>query len=945
MDMMSKEIEKAFKEYELKYNALMEAIEDGIYVSSPDYLINYMNPAMRKKTADNAIGKVCYSTLYGREEKCPWCISGEISKREAEISNPKDGKHYHIMQFMVPSDNSISRFTIVKDITEQKNIEERLHESETRYRTVLENIEDGFYEVDLSGNFTFVNDSMTKCLGYTREELIGMNYKQYTNKDNADKVYHAYNNVYLTGKATEVFEWEIITKKDEKRYLAGSVSLVKNQKGHSVGFRGIIRDITDRKNVEEGLKKAKIEADNANRELMELNKSLEYSIAKATEMAIEAETASVAKNQFLANMSHEIRTPLNAIVGMTDLLLDTKLNHEQREFLQLVRFCSDSLLEVINEILDFSKIEAGELHLEEIDLDLMQIAGETMKALGIKAREKEIELAYYIAPDVPYYLLGDPMRVKQILVNLIGNAIKFTEKGEVVLKIEREWEKEGEVSLLFSIEDTGIGVPEDKQHLIFEPFIQADGSITRKFGGTGLGLAICKRLVRLMAGKIWIESPRQLKENPGSIFHFTSIFKVQKKPEKNLNLILPQDLKGLSVLILDSNQTVAYILHKILVDIGASPVIANNTKEGFNALKNSHAEGKSFSILLLDAFLCEEYDFSILENLSENQDIIIAVILMVTPSNERQEICFSKMPEKSITITKPVTPFDLIESIMTTLGHAGEYDYGESSSHILTECCFSKLHVLVAEDNEMNQKVAINMLKKLGHSVVIANNGKEALDILLKEQFDLILMDGQMPEMDGIQATYLIRQKEEEMKKKRIPIIALTAHAMKGDRERFLAAGMDDYISKPIKKDELSAVIKRCLEGLKKEQDKTDNINESTEAEQGEPIDIVEAIEIMDGNIELLKDCFNDFINNYPQLIENIKKAIDDKDSQALDKSAHRFKGTLKYLAAPKGSEFAYYLEMKGKENNFDNTNELYNSLYEECLRIKDFMLKYEKQN
>ncbi len=566
------------------------------------------------------------------------------------------------------------------------------------------------------------------------------------------------------------------------------------------------------------LLKTKEKAETMNVELKSLTKQLEVEIARANEMAVKAEIATMSKSKFLSNMSHEIRTPLNAIVGMTDLVMDTKLDDEQLDYIESIRSSSDSFLELINNILDFSKIEADKLELENIDFDLRKITWDVMAIMSVKAHEQGLELAYHVSSDVPLLIVGDPTRTKQILINLIGNAIKFTKKGEVVLRVKREDKNKDQIELDFSIMDTGVGVPKSGQEKIFEPFSQADDSTTRSFGGTGLGLTITSQLVKAMNGKMWIESPAfKTKEFPGSIFHFKAIFGQSSKEDSQANAVpdLLEKLNGLRALVIDDNETNLSILSEILSEWGIIPAAYNNGK---NALKAIEKNDREFQFAILDATMPDMDRFILAETLNEHRAFDGAIIIMLTLSGSQENDRHKMQSDFSYFINKPVRPDNLKKIILNSIGVAVVKRNATEEKLPGSDSIVQQLKILMAEDNKMNQKVAGSMLKKMGHSVVVANNGIEAVSAFENEKFDLILMDGQMPEMDGFEATRKIRTLESQKpEKSHIRIIALTANAMKGDRKRFIGAGMDDYIPKPVKKRTLTDVITRCMEKSTKE--------------------------------------------------------------------------------------------------------------------------------
>jgi CheY-like chemotaxis protein/HPt (histidine-containing phosphotransfer) domain-containing protein len=666
-------------------------------------------------------------------------------------------------------------------------------------------------------------------------------------------------------------------------------------------------------------------------ELQETNKKLDEALENASQMAEGAKAASRAKSQFLANISHEIRTPLNGLTGMIGLLLDTELNHEQRDYAQTASTASEALMLVINDVLDYSKLEVGKVELETIDFDLRLVVEDVMDVLAYKGHQKKLEIACLIDHEVPSPLLGDPGRLRQILMNLVGNAIKFTQEGEVVLRITVDREQDTQAKITFAVTDTGVGIPEDRMDRLFKSFSQVDSSTTRKYGGSGLGLTISQQLVELMGGQIGVES----KTGKGSRFWFSIVF--EKQPEgQGREIVVPGDISGKRILVVDDNETNRHVLREQLKAWDCRFDEAHNGKAALKRLREARADTDPFDIAIIDMQMPQMDGETLGRKIKEDSDLMDTILVMLTSAGRRGDAARLKEIGFAGYLPKPVRHVQLFECLAAVTGMRKQASKAQPATlvtqHSIAEDRKRRIRILVAEDDATNQKLVRYMLERFGYRADIVSNGQEAINALETVLYDIVLMDVQMPEMDGFEAAAHIRDPDSAVPNHNVPIVALTAHAMKGYRERCIEAGMDEYVSKPIQPNQLLTAIERQVFG--KAPPKA-SVEAEVESPKEEVFDRAGLIERLDGRAELCDSLIGVFVENVSQRIVELEQALTDGDEEQVALQGHAIKGASANMEAQVIRKVAYEIETAAKAGKLKKAGALAGTLEGELERFK----------
>ncbi|MDM8549169.1 response regulator [Desulfobacterales bacterium HSG2] len=829
----------------------------------------------------------------------------------------KDGRIFPMMMngFVIRDEQDRPLFIAAsaRDISEQERMQEELHQTMIQQTIILENVAVGIGFLR-DRKHVWVNKGFEDLFGCPNEEIMGTSSEEfYPSRESYEQFGKDAYPILAEGKT---YRTECMMKrKDGSSFwcnIAGKAILPEDPGQGSIW---ILEDATERRHAQEELKKAKESAEAANREMVKVNRQLEQAIAMANEMAEHADMANRSKSEFLANMSHEIRTPMNGIIGMIGLLLNTPLDSNRRRYAETIQYCADSLLNIIDDILDFSKIEAGKMSLEIINLDIRTAVDEVTEMLAVKTREKNLEFVSLVRHDVPSLLKGDPGRLRQILINLAGNAVKFTEKGEIVIRISLENETGTHATLRFAVTDTGIGIPQSRLDNLFKAFSQADISTTRKYGGTGLGLAISKQLVEMMGGRLRVES----EDGRGSTFWFNAVFEKQQQANGRGKppLVLPADITEKNILVVAPGVTNREAICAHLKFWGCRHRAASDAQEAISLLYQAAEDHTPFHLAIIDA-LSDMNSESVGQTIRADPVLRETIFVMLADQGCHDDTARMSGIGFVTCLTKPISISQLSECLISVLGKPPDRTEDESESARLIKLMPAEvekfgLRILLAEDNPINQEVVADLL--VDCSVTVAVNGKEALELLEKEDFDLVLMDVQMPEMDGLEATKIIRDPGSAVRNHDIPIIAMTARAMEGDRELCLNAGMNHYVSKPVNFQKLFDAINISVSADKEI---------GTDPKEEEPIfDRGSFLACIGNNLKLAEKITRMFIDSYPKHLSKIQKAITDRDNNALTHTAHSFKGMVLNLSADAASDAALKLETIGRDGDLSQDEDL----------------------
>ena len=908
--------EEALRKSEERYRDLFENATDLIQSCQPDGKLLYVNRAWRETlgyTAEEAPDLSIFEIIHPRsreqfQQMFNRAMSGKRVDQFESRFVTKDGRTIHVegtTNCRFEDAKPVEARNIFRDITKRRRAEQALRQSEQQLQAILDNSSAVIYLKEPWGSYILINSSFEKLFHVSKDLVVGKNDLDIFPKETAEALRANDLTALESGGPLELEE--VIPHDDGPHTYLTIKFPLRDSSGSPYAICGMSTDITERK-------------------------QLEAELAHARDAALQSARL---KAEFLANMSHEIRTPMNAIIGMSGLLLDTDLSAEQREFADSVRSSAQSLLSLINDILDFSKIEAGKLSFETMDFDLQNAVEGAIDLIAEAAQAKGVELLSLIDDDVTTQLRGDPGRLRQVLTNLLSNAVKFTDRGgEVVVRVTRD--TGSKERLRFAVVDNGIGIPEEAQQKIFESFSQADGSTTRKYGGTGLGLAISRQLVEMMGGEIGVESA----PGKGSTFWFTAEFEKQSREAVARDI---HRLEGLRVLIVDDNATNRTMLHNQITLWGMRNGSVENGEQALRLLRDQAAAGDPYRIAILDLQMPAMDGLTLASSIKSDPAIADTQLVMMTSLGRRDDPSI-RQAGVEFCLTKPVKQSQLLDSLLTLVGES----FTTETAHKPTVRSFDDeaerdsnavFRVLLAEDNIVNQKVALSQIQRLGYAVDAVANGFEVLDALRRIPYDIVLMDCQMPEMDGFEATKEIRQREGATK--HTPIIAMTANALEGDRERCLAAGMDDYLSKPVKQEALRSLLARWTKSF-------DESTPPTKTDSSPAIDpsvIAELRRLQSpSDPNLLTKVIDLFIEETPKRLAAIRAALEQSEPNAVAREAHALKGSSSHLGARRMSDLCEILEEQERAGRSGGAPVLLRIIEEEFARVRK-ALNAEKES
>ncbi len=898
----AREQEKALRESEARYRRLVESADDIIYTTDANGRIVYANPAAREALGGGEVSGRHFRELVREDyrEVADRFYGDQVSQRipntycEFPVAGKGDDDWVGQQMQLVLEDERITGFqAMARDITERKRAEQAVERERAQLLEIVEHAPVAMALLDRAGNYLAHSAKWLKYLGLEGQSIIGRDFATISPA--------------LRGKYATVLDRAL-----KGELVADPEDSIEREDGTRVYMRWSVHPWRGPQGTVEGV--------------VVVAQNIDV-LVRARQAALEA---SRLKSEFVANMSHEIRTPMNGVIGMTGLLLDTDLTPEQREYAEIIDSSGHSLLEIINDILDFSKMEAGRMDLDVVDFDLRRSVRDVLGSFAETAQTKNLELACLIHHDVPSGLRGDPGRLRQVLTNLVGNAVKFTEKGEVVLRINLvEGALSSHALVRFEISDTGIGIASDLQPRLFQSFVQADGSTTRRYGGTGLGLAISKRLVGLMGGQIGVES----QAGQGSTFWFTARFERQPGEAVAAPSSVPR-LAGRRVVVVDDNATNRQILRQQLSHWGLRVSTVEDGPRALLALRAAGASGAPFDLAVLDFKMPDMDGLSLARAIKADEKVAAVKLVLLTSFGQKGHGAEAARAGISGYLTKPVDEADLHDCLAEILGGAPARPDLVTRHSLRESRPPASARVLVAEDNEVNQKVAVRILEKLGYRVDVADNGREAVEAVARTRYDAVLMDGQMPEMDGFEATARIREREGTGR--RTPIVAMTASAMKGDREKCLAAGMDDYVAKPIGPETLHAVLSRWvhLEGERGGEEAASAVDPT----------MIENLRAIDGDGTLLVELIDTFQRIAPLRIAALSKASAKGSAVALERTAHSFLGSCANLGARYMAEVCARLEQLGRAGSTTGARELIQSLEEEYGVVQEALLEEKRR-